>query len=249
MKGDIAKFKEKKFDHPSFCLVIPMYNEEKNVNDCVKSICKFLNKLENRCELLVVDDGSNDNTLEKLIKLKEIHNNLNIEVHKLNMGYGVANRTGSAYAYSADYKYVLYMDSDLTQDPKYIYDFLSFMNKDIDLIKATRYSPGGGTDGVKFQRKIISLGGNFLAKIFMKLPITDYTNGFRAIKTKLLKDIEFEENNFAYLIEEVKKVSKLAKTYAEVPYTLKVREDSHSKSKFIYSTSVYFSYLKWLFKE
>ena len=83
----------------------------------------------------------------------------------------------------------------------------------------------------------------------MRLPITDYTNGFRAIKTALLNNIDFEENNFAYLIEEIKKVSKFAKSYAEVPYTLTVREDSNSKSKFIYSTSVYFSYLKWLFKE
>ena len=140
------------------------------------------------------------------------------------------------------------MDSDLTQSPKYIYDFLYFMDKDIDLIKATRYSPGGGTDGVGLKRKIISLGGNLIAKIFMRLPLTDYTNGFRAIKTKLLEDIIFEENNFAYLIEEIKKVSKYAKTYAEVPYILSVRKDNESKSKFIYSTKVYFSYLKWLFK-
>ena len=75
------------------------------------------------------------------------------------------------------------MDADLTQDPKYINDFIDLMNKDIDLIKATRYSNGGGTDGVPFQRKIISLCGNYIAKFFMKLPITDYTNGFRAIKT------------------------------------------------------------------
>ena len=83
----------------------------------------------------------------------------------------------------------------------------------------------------------------------MRLPLSDYTNGFRAIKTKLLKDIKFEENNFAYLIEETKKVSKFANSYAEVPYILKVRENSHSKSKFVYSPSVYFSYLKWLFKK
>ena len=82
----------------------------------------------------------------------------------------------------------------------------------------------------------------------MRLPITDYTNGFRAIKTSIIKDINFEENNFAYLIEEIKKVSKFAKTYAEVPYTLKVRRFS-PKSKFIYSTMRILFIFKWLFKE
>ena len=159
-----------------------MFNEGKNVELCVGNICKFLDRLDNRCELLVVDDGSHDNTLGKLIQLKKMYKNLNIETHSENKGYGAANRTGAFYAYSLGYKYVLYMDADLTQDPKYIYDFLDLMNKDIDLIKATRYSQGGGMKGVKFQRKIISIGGNLLARIFMRLPITDYTNGFRAIK-------------------------------------------------------------------
>ena len=51
------------------------------------------------------------------------------------------------------------------------------------------------------------------------------------------------------MAEETKKVSKVANSYAEVPYILKVRENSHSKSKFVYSPGVYFSYLKWLFKK
>ena len=248
MNGDIAKNQKYLLKKASFCLIIPMFNEENNVNKCVKSICEFLIKLENKSELLVVDDGSTDDTANKLSKLEKKYQNLKVKTHEENKGYGVANRTGSAYALSLNYKYVLYMDSDLTQNPKYIYDFLYFMDKDIDLIKATRYSPGGGTDGVGFRRKIISLVGNIIAKIFLRLPLTDYTNGFRAIKTKLLKDINFEENNFAYLIEEIKKVSRFAKTYAEVPYILSVRKDCESKSKFIYSTNVYFSYLKWLFK-
>ena len=83
----------------------------------------------------------------------------------------------------------------------------------------------------------------------MDLPITDYTNGFRAIKTNLVANLSFEENGFAYLIEEVNKVSKKAKTFGEVPYILAVRKDNHSKSKFTYSFGVYFSYLKWVFRK
>ena len=57
-----------------------------------------------------------------------------------------------------------------------------------------------------------------------------------------------EENGFAYLIEEVNKISKKVKSFSEVPYILSVRDESHSKSKFTYSFDVYLSYLKWLVK-
>lgn len=236
-------------DNASFCIIVPMYNEEDNVIPCVKTICNFLKKLENRCELLVVNDGSDDKTYKKLLNLKEIYKKLNIKSHSKNLGYGAANQTGIKYAHEAGFKYVLFMDSDLTQNTKYIIDFISLMNCDIDFIKATRYSQGGGAKGVNKFRKLISIVGNFIAKTYLRLPITDYTNGFRAIKTELVKDMHNEENGFAYLIEEVNKISKKAKSYAEVPYILSVRDESHSKSKFTYSFDVYLSYLKWVFKK
>ena len=238
----------KKDSNPSFCIIIPMYNEEKNVSVCVNTICKFLANLKNKCQLLVVDDGSSDKTPSKLKKLKTKYNNLSIITHQKNLGYGSANKTGVFFANKKKYKYVLYMDADLTQNTKYIYDFIKFMNKNIDFIKATRYASGGGSKGVGIFRKIISKGGNLMASLFLRLPITDYTNGFRAIKTELLIDFDHEENGFAYLIEEVNKLSKKVKSFSEVPYILSVRNNSYSKSKFTYSIGVYFSYLKWLIK-
>ena len=197
-----------------------MYNEQENVIPCVKTICNFLKKIENRCELLVVNDGSDDETYKKLMDLKEIHKKLNIKSHPKNLGYGAANQTGIKYAYEAGFKYVLFMDSDLTQHTNYIFDFITLMDRDIDFIKATRYSQGGGAKGVNKFRKLISRVGNFIAKTFLRLPITDYTNGFRAIKTELVQDMHHEENGFAYLIEEVNKISKKAKAMLSPIYTL-----------------------------
>ena len=233
----------------SFCIIVPMFNEQKNVYLCVKTICNFLEKIKNKCELLVVDDGSKDRTLERLSDLKKTFENFNIVKHPRNLGYGAANKTGIKYANKHNYKYVLFMDSDLTQNVNYLFDFINLMNKDIDFIKATRYASGGGANGVNFFRRTVSKVGNSIAKKFINLPITDYTNGFRAIKTNLVADISFEENGFAYLIEEVNKASKKAKTYGEVPYILTVRKDNHSKSKFTYSINVYLSYLKWVLKK
>ena len=56
------------------------------------------------------------------------------------------------------------MDSDLTQNTNYIFDFIILMNSDIDFIKATRYSQGGGAKGVNKFRKLISRVGNFIAE-------------------------------------------------------------------------------------
>ena len=233
----------------SFCIIVPMYNEQNNVALCVKTICNFIGEINNKCELLVIDDGSKDTTSKKLTDLKYIYNKLTVITHKNNLGYGAANVTGIQYAYKNNYKYVLFMDSDLTQDIKYIFDFIDLMNENIDFIKATRYAKGGGAEGVPLFRKLVSKTGNLVAKLFLKLPITDYTNGFRAIKTNLVADIKQEENGFAYLIEEVNKISRKAKSFGEVPYMLSVRDSAISKSKFSYSIDVYLSYLKWVFKK
>tara|TARA_B100000212_G_scaffold119733_1_gene89533 strand:+ start:22962 stop:23699 length:738 start_codon:yes stop_codon:yes gene_type:complete len=233
----------------SFCIIIPMYNEQDNVNLCVKTICSFIEEINNKCELLVIDDGSEDETAKRLQELKKIYKNFTVKTHQKNLGYGSANQTGIQYAYKENYEYVLFMDSDLTQDTKYIFDFIELMNNNVDFIKATRYTNSGGAQGVPLFRKIISQIGNLVAKIFLNLPLTDYTNGFRAIKTKLVFNIKHEENGFAYLIEEVNKISKKTNSFGEVPYILKVRANSHSKSKFSYSLDVYLSYLKWVFKK
>ena len=233
----------------SFCVIVPMYNEKKNVYQCVKTICSFLENIKNKCELLVVDDGSQDQTNIELNNLKKTFCKLSVETHATNLGYGAANQTGIAYAYKNNYEYVLFMDADLTQNIEYLFDFIDLMNKGIDFIKATRYTAGAGAKGVSLFRKIVSRVGNLLAKKFLNLPITDYTNGFRAIKTDLVANLSFEENGFAYLIEEVNKASKKANTFGEVPYILTVRKNNQSKSKFTYSLKVYFSYLKWVFNK
>jgi hypothetical protein len=141
------------------------------------------------------------------------------------------------------------MDGDLTQRVNYIDDFMEEMKKGTDFIKATRYSKGGGVNGVPFKRRIVSYLGNKLAKLFFHLPLNDYTNGFRAIKTKFIPQLRCTERGFAYLVEEVAQMKNLAKTYGEVPYVLTARIEKESISKFSYSLKTYTNYLKHLVKK
>ncbi|MDD5687509.1 MAG: glycosyltransferase [Elusimicrobia bacterium] len=233
----------------SFCIVVPMYNEESNAEKCVTTIHDFISKLSYKTALIAVNDGSKDKTGDILKNISTKLNKFIIETHEKNKGYGSANLTGAKRAFKEGYDYALFMDADLTQNVSYIYPFIEEMNKGTDFIKATRYAKGGGVKDVPFNRWIVSLIGNKIIKIFFRLPLTDYTNGFRAVKTCLLSQIECEDRGFSYLIEEVKKISKISKSYAEVPYILTVRESKYSKSKFQYSPKVYYKYLRYLFKK
>ena len=232
----------------SFCIIIPMYNEADNVERCLKTIDEFLNGLNANASIIVVNDGSTDATGRVLHELSGKLARLIVETHETNKGYGAANITGGKKAFHSGFEYALFMDADLTQNVDYIYPFIDHMEKNVDYIKATRYAGNGGVEGVPFKRWVVSWVGNILARLFLRLPLTDYTNGFRAVKTDIISRIHCSEKGFAYLIEEICEVSKFAKSYAEVPYILSIRANNAAKSKFQYSPRVYWTYLKYLLK-
>ena len=133
--------------NPSVAVIIPMYNEERGAEQCVRTVKRALESLPTRTVLIVVDDGSTDAT-RKILETLAAEAALVVLKHERNLGYGGALRTGARYAYSAGYDYVLFMDSDLTNDPVSLPAFLRKMREGCDVIKATRYAAGGRVVGV-----------------------------------------------------------------------------------------------------
>src|SRR5262249_52381894 len=108
---------------PSFAVVVPAYNEEPGIEACVRAIDARLETLPNQTVLIVVDDGSSDATASRVEALQRDHPRLVLVRHGQNRGYGAALRTGVRAAAERGLDYVLFMDSDLTNDPKYLCDF------------------------------------------------------------------------------------------------------------------------------
>ena len=233
---------------PSFCIVLPMFNEESNAEASIRSIAGYLSGVETRTAIIAVEDGSRDRTLDVLRRLARDIPCLTVIAHEKNSGYGAANRTGFAAAIREGFDYVLVMDADGTQSPEFIGRFFEPMKSAVDFIKATRYARGGSVVGVQFQRWFISWAGNKFAHLVLRLPLTDYTNGFRAIRTSLLARIHCREPGFAMLIEEVVQAKKLGASFGEAPYKLTARAKEDSPSKFVYSWRIYREYLRNLFK-
>lgn len=233
---------------PSFCIVLPVYNESECIEQCVRNIAAHLGSIEARTGIVAVDDGSTDYSLQILHRLQNELPGLVVHSHVCNAGYGATNRTASIIARELGFEYSLVMDADGTQAAEFINRFLVPMQKGVEFIKATRYAKGGRVEGVHWKRVLVSQVGNKLAQWLMRVPLSDFTNGFRAIKNEKWCQLETTESGFAMLIEEVYLARRLGLSFNEVPYVLTARRADSSQSKFTYSFSVYKRYAQYLLK-
>jgi dolichol-phosphate mannosyltransferase len=228
-----------------FCVVIPMYNEEFGAEECIRRVCSVLATIPFRNKLVVVNDGSQDRTGDILARMAHEFEVLMVVEHAKNSGYGSALRTGASSAEAAGFDYVLFMDSDLTNDPQDLPKFVNKMRQGYDVIKGTRYSGGGKVIGVPFLRVAISAVGNRIARALLRLPLHDCTNGFRAIKTPLLMHMCLKENRFPIIMEELYWSKFLAGRFAEVPVTLTNRDEELRQTSFVYRPRIFYDYLKY----
>lgn len=156
-------------------VIIPAYNEAANIASVVYEIKKYLKE----AEILVIDDGSSDNTAEYALKEKTI-----VLTHPFNMGIGVSFQTGCQFALKLDYDYIVRIDADGQHEPKFIHDILNpLKNDEADIVIGSRFlgkSEFKSTSCRLIGIKIISF---FLSAITKKM-VTDSTSGFCAMNKK-----------------------------------------------------------------
>lgn len=238
---------ESKSNNNSLAIIIPMFNEEKVAAKCIDGVQKIIQKIKFRTILIVVNDGSTDGT-EKILrdKQKKYSKQLIIVSYKKNKGYGGASETGIKKALELHYAWGLHMDSDLTNDPKFIPEFIKAINPNVDCIKASRYVKNGKVINVPFYRRFISLVGNQVASMLFNVGIKDCTNGFRMVRLEKLKGIHFKENNFSIILEELYYLKKRHARFKEIPNVLTARVNS--QSHFTYKPKIFYDYFKYVIK-
>ncbi len=227
----------------SLAVIIPMYNEEATASKCIDKVVEEIKKLKLKSTLMIINDGSKDSTLKILTEKKKIYKNKLIIINKKNGGYGSALRLGIKKAIELKFEYYLTMDSDLTNPPKYIPKLISALKNGADCVKASRYIKGGKMVNVPYYRQIISIIGNYFAKLAFNVGINDCTNGFKIVKLSYLKNINFKENNFSIILEELYYLKKAGAKFAEVPNILYCR--TNSKSHFNYTPKIFYDYFKY----
>jgi len=212
-------------------IIIPMFNEAENVRATVSRVEEALASFEGDYEIVAVNDGSIDNTLEILKETATKDSRVRIVSYRKNAGRGMALRAGFKEARG---EIIVSIDADLSYAPHYILDLVRVLEEeeDIDLVLASPYMPGGGVQDVPALRLWISRSGNRILRLAMPNRIYTSTGIFRAYRRKVLDSLEIESDGKEIHLEILSKAIALGFRVKEVPTLLTGRKKGKSKFKF-----------------
>lgn len=234
-------------------VLLPAYNEEDNVEQMVASWEEQRDIVELkyglRLKIVIINDGSKDQTKEISEELCCTYNNVILLNHNTNKGLGEAIKTGILYAVNQvpDCSFACIMDCDNTQDPKYISDMLDSIgaknneNK-ADVVIASRYQQGSKVKGVARYRLLTSEGARYVyGSILHVKNVKDYTCGYRLYTKDILTkcysrfgDNLIEESGFTCMAELLYKLYCVGARFSEVPFELRYDyKQGQSKMKVI----------------
>jgi dolichol-phosphate mannosyltransferase len=211
-------------------VVIPMYNEAENAEFTLKQVGDALISLRGDYEVVVVDDGSVDNTHEVLNRLAKENGRIRVVSYQKNRGRGMALRSGFKVAKG---EIIISIDADLSYDPRYIPEVFETLKaeRDIDVVLASPYMPGGGVQDVPFLRLWISRLGNRVLRFAMPNRIYTSTCIFRGYRREVLDSLELEAEGKEIHLEILSKVIALGFRVREIPAILTGRKKGQSKFK------------------
>ena len=228
----------------SLSVIVPTYNESKNIVGILDSLRKHL-PIGIDTEIIVVDDNSPDGTgniVEEYAKNSKKENSQSVQIihRKTERGLSSAILAGIKYAKGDS---VVVMDSDFSHPPQTIPKMIEELQKsECDIVVASRYVNGGSVKGWPFKRKIISKGATKIARHGLGIKIKDPMSGFFAFKRHIINNIKFDAIGYKILLEILVKARGVK--VKEIPYEFINREEGSSKL----DTSVAMDYVKSLWK-
>lgn len=206
------------------CVIMPAYNEGDVIQGVVRSSLKVFNKSKHSVDVLVVNDGSSDNTEEEARK-----GGAKIVSHILNTGAGGATATGMNYARKNSYDIAATMDADGQHSPE---DVLKGIEKILkskdDLLIGSRLIDSTGMSRVKV---IGNKGLTFITYLLFGINTTDSQSGLRIFSRKALEDLSWTTNGYEFCSEMLWRASQLELKVGEYPVRAIYTEHSLGKGQ------------------
>ncbi|MBT7297013.1 glycosyltransferase family 2 protein [Candidatus Woesearchaeota archaeon] len=177
-------------------IVVPIYNEEKNIKILYNEIKLVLNNLKKTHEIIFINDGSTDNS-EKIMNTIKDNNFRKINFRK-NFGQTAALDAGFK---ASKGNVIITLDGDLQNDPKDIHKLLIILDKGYDIVAGWRANRKDS-----FSKKFISKGAKFLRRIILNDNLRDSGCTMRAYKKECIKELNLygEMHRFIHIILSMK---------------------------------------------
>ena len=168
----------------NYSVIIPCYNEAKNINELFSKLLPVLTALNSNYEIICINDGSDDSTLDELRQQLELCDSLTILDLSRNFGKEIALTAGLDHAQG---EYVITMDADLQHPPELIPEFIKKISEGHDVVYGQRV----------LRNSVDSVGHNFFVSIFYKLihefaevPLVKDAGDFRLMKRQVVEALK-----------------------------------------------------------
>lgn len=203
-------------------MIIPAYNEENTIGDTISNTISAMESMKNPYEIIIVDDGSTDNTRRIATGYK-----VTVLFNGRNRGKGYALKKGFQHAQG---DIIVTIDADGAHKPKEIPDLIHPLFNGVDIVAGSRFLGNQMNSTSKLNR----IGNILINTLIMTLTgklITDSQTGFRAFKKEVLQKINLK--SLGYEVETELTVEGLRNgfTYQEKPISCTKRKYNMSKLK------------------
>jgi glycosyltransferase involved in cell wall biosynthesis len=196
-------------ERPSITAFFPAFNDAGTIASMVVIVSSTLAELTDDYEIIVVENGSTDYTVEVLEELAKRFERLRVLTHREPLGYGGALRVGFA---NATKDLIFYTDGDAQYDPREVRLLLPAMRDDIDIVNGWKIDRGD-----PLHRIIIGRVYHHFVKWLFGFNLRDVDCDFRLIRRSIFATIDLESDSGTICLEMVKKIQDAGYRFAEVP--------------------------------
>jgi len=194
---------------PSLSIFFPCYNDAGTIGSLVAAADNVAQEFTEDYEILVIDDGSRDNSRELLLQLKDKYPRLHLIFHKTNKGYGAALRSGFL---NSQKDLIFYTDGDGQYDVYELRKLFRILQEGVDVVngyKITRNDP--------FHRIIIGIVYLRVMRLLFNFHVRDVDCDFRLIRRSVFNHIKLHHNSGVICLELIKKLELAGYRFAEFP--------------------------------
>jgi len=207
-------------------VIIPTYNEKDNIG----LICSRLRQAVDYADILIVDDTSPDGPGEIADGMADADSHIHVMHRTAKNGLGAAYLAGFRWGLNHGYEALVEMDADGSHQPEQLPTLLAALST-ADMVKGSRYVPGGSVVNWPKSRELLSRGGSWWTRLMLGLPLRDITGGYNAFRAATLRAIidDITSVGYNFQVDLTWRVVSRGLTVTEVPITFVERERGTSK--------------------